>query len=101
MKCLALYRGRVTCVLRGGTRIVNLWRPYKQNEESIVADMNHAQAKGFKVGQLFESRVMKKKGQPAFLKVTKWTPKPLGPRTLARIRREVDEALSGIDWDNI
>lgn len=101
MKCLALFRGRVTCVLPGGTRVVHMWRPYNKKADSIEAEMKRSYAKGFKVGQLFETRVMKAKGSPAFTKVTKWTPKPLGPRTLARIQREVDDWSKTIDWDNI
>lgn len=101
MKCLALFRGEVTCVLRGGTRIVRMWRPSKKKGDEIIADMRYKYAKGLKEGDLFELRVMKRKGLPAFSKVEKWTPPPLGPRVLARISRKVDEWSKGIDWDNL
>ena len=101
MKCFALFRGRVTCVLPGGTRIVSLWRPYHQDAGNVIADMKRNYAKGFKVGQLFELRFVKEKGKDAKLKVKKWTPPTLGPRTRARLQRETDEMMKGIDWDNI
>jgi hypothetical protein len=63
--------------------------------------MKRTDAKGFEVGQLFETRVMKKQGKAAWLKINKWKPKELTERQLNRIQKEVDESLKGIDWENI
>lgn len=102
MKCIATFVGVVTCVQPGGTRIVEVWRPYKKGAfESFITKMNRKFCKGFKVGQVFRSRVLKEKGKPAKSVVTKVKPIKLTEKQFKRIEREVEKELEGIDLDSI
>jgi transposase len=97
MKSLATFVGRVTCVLSGGIRRVELYRQYKKGE-GIVADMNKEFCKGFEVGQEFRVRVLKEKGKPAWLEVKKLKPKKLDKKKIARILERIQKTLKDIDF---
>lgn len=98
MKCLATFIGRVTCILSGGNRRVELYRIYKKGEEPIIADMNRGYCKGYEVGQEFSYKVMKEKGKPAVSRIKKLRPKRLSKKQVARIVKRIEKTLSGIDF---
>jgi len=98
MKSLATFIGRVTCILSGGIRRVELYRIYKRGEELIIADMKRGYCKGYEVGQEFSYKVMKEKGKPAVSRIKKLSPKRLSKKQVARIVRKVEKELGEIDF---
>lgn len=98
MKCLATFVGRVTCVLSGGIKRVELHRQYKKDNEGIIADMNKEFCKGFEVGQEFRVRVLKEKGKPAWSEVKKLKPKKLDKKKISRILERIQKTLKDIDF---
>lgn len=99
MKSLATFIGRVTCILSGGIRRVELYRIYKRGEELIIADMKRGYCKGYEVGQEFSYKVMKEKGKPEFSRIKKLKPKRLSKKQIARIVNIIKNELDRINWD--
>lgn len=98
MKCLATFIGRVTCILSGGKRRVELYRIYKRGEEPIIADMECGYCKGYEVGQEFSFKVMKEKGKPAISRIRKLRPKRLSKKQVVRIVNSIQKKIGEIDW---
>lgn len=96
MKVIASYFGRVSCVNRG-TRTVVLTR---KNGEEIVADMIRRIGRHYKKGDCFRYRILRS-GDKVKSQFRKIYPRKLTEKQLARIHRDVEKSLKGIDFDKI
>lgn len=97
MKVLASYFGEVTGIYKRGIRIVTLTR---ENGDQLVADLCRRIGKRYKKGECFRLKVIKN-GKSVKAHFKKIKPKTLTQRQVNRIIREVEQAFSRIDLDNL